>query len=105
MSRRHSPRAAATSTEPQRRLGNQTKPSMGDVCPEVARIAADAGITRPRAIRHLQDVYDRQMENAQTDWDFGGYVLTYLSRAGQVSRSVPADPMAERLAARLAGAR
>lgn len=44
MSRRHVARAPGrTSSEPQRRLGNQTTPSMADVCPE--RIAARLGIT------------------------------------------------------------
>ena len=98
VSRRHTARTPGhTSSEPQRRLGNQTTPSMADVCPEVRVIAEEAGITRPRAILHLQRQYERSMQNAQSDWDSGGPVLTYISRSGHVSRSVPADPMAERL--------
>jgi hypothetical protein len=64
------------------------------VRPEVAAICEEIGIYRPSKQVMLQRLYDKFMQNAQTDWDFGGYVLTFI-RGGEVSRSVPVDPMAE----------
>ena len=55
---------------------------MGGVCPEVSDICTELGFTTPSKQRLLQRLYDRCMENAQTDFDFGGYVLTYLRRSG-----------------------
>lgn len=90
-------------TEPQRRLGNQPKTSMGGVCPAVAEVAAIHGITRPRTLAHLERIYWQAIENGQTDWDFGGYVLTYLRKRGEVQRSVGVDiSVGERVARRLA---
>ena len=47
-------------------------------------------------------MYTRFIESAQTDYDFGGVVLTYLTRRG----SVPVDiHVGERVARRLVASR
>lgn len=110
MSRRRSPRDKTNGTLPDKSAGytnpNNTVESIGQACPDpVTAVYNDLralGVyVRPRDLRRL---YAYFMENAQTDWDFGGYVLTYLTRRGEISRSVPADPVGERVASRLAGA-
>lgn len=93
MSRRRPPRTE-DSTEPQPRLSNQPMPSMEDARPfadDVLSVAEVHGISRLRDLRFLQQLYDHFIESAQTDWDFGGYILTFLRTSGEVSRSVPVD--------------
>lgn len=81
------------------RVPVQTPPSMGGVCPEdeayIDRLwqeAKDAG--QPVSRRFIR----QKLANGQTDWDFGGHVLTYLTRQG----SRPVDrAVGERVARRL----
>ena len=105
MSRRHTPRDGHTSTEPldvdratNTAVRHRTAVPEDALAARQALKAAGLDMSLRNVTRlGLDRVYVRFMENAQSDWDFGGYVLTYLSRGGSVSRSVPADPMAERL--------
>ena len=62
--------------------------STGDLCPDelaVLQQVKDSG--KYISPSRLHAMYGRFIENAQTDYDFGGYVLTYLTRRG----SVPVD--------------
>ena len=80
---------------------DQTPPSMGRSCPEdeayidqLWQEAKDAG--QPVSRRFIR----QKLMNGQTDWDFGGHVLTYLTRQG----SRPVDrAVGERVVRRLAG--
>lgn len=76
---------------------------MADLCPaevEVLQQVRDSG--KYISPSRLHRMYERFIENAQSDWDFGGYVLTYLTPRG----SLPVDgQVGERVARRLAGAR
>ena len=90
MSRRRPPRSE-DSTEPRCQTELPRPEAWEEVRPEVATICEEIGIVRPSKQRWLQRKYDRFMESAQTDWDFGGYVLTFILKAGEVARSVPVD--------------
>lgn len=66
----------------------QTPPSMGESRPDedayVEQVWAEMKAAgTPVSRRHIR----QQLANAQADYDFGGIVLTYLSRR----RSVPVD--------------
>lgn len=76
--------------------------SMADLCPEEVAVLADIKAAgKYISPSRLHGMYVRFIENGQTDWDFGGYVLTYLTRHG----SRPVDgAVGERVARRLAGA-
>lgn len=80
-----------TSTDPQPPdWATNPKPSIGQPCPyhpDVMAVAQQMGITRERGVRHLQRLYDQMVANADADFDFGGHVLTYMTRRG----SVPVD--------------
>lgn len=95
----------ATQTEPQvSDWATKTIEASGEVCPEVEAVAREIGYVQPAKLRYLQRLYNRFIENGQTDWDFGAYVLSYLRKGGEVSRSVPVDgAVGERVARRLAG--
>ena len=106
MSRRR-PRAAGTHRmAPDQSHGTRvpasTPQTMGQPCPDVERVWTEcqaAGV--PVSRRYLRGLYSLYLENAQTDWDFGGWVLTYLTRSG----SRPVDgAVGERVASGLAGA-
>ena len=58
-----------------------------DIHPDVWAVALDLGLnTRARSVRKMQALYERLMEGAMADFDFGAVVLTYLTRNG--SRAV-----------------
>jgi len=59
-----------------------------EVCPDVLAVCEQLGWTKPGKRRWLQRVYDDVMSNADPDYDFGGHVLTYMTRCRQ---SRPAD--------------
>lgn len=96
MSRRRTPRQHRDEdrTLPRgTRAPASTPPSIGSACPDTdAAIeeiwAACVAAGTPTSRRRLRHLYSRYLENAQAEWDFGGYVLTYLSRRGE---SVPVD--------------
>lgn len=75
---------------------------MGQPCPyhpDVLAAAEQLGTTRPSTLRWLQSTYDRLVESACVDFDFGVVVLTYLDRRGQ---SRPVDvAVGERVTRRL----
>lgn len=81
------------------RVTSQTPPSMGQLCPEdetfVERLWQEAKAAgRPVSRRFIR----QRLIAGQTDWDFGGHVLTYLTRHG----SHPVDgTVGERVASRL----
>lgn len=86
----------------------QNPASMGrgasvELCPEdeafVERLWQEAKAAgRPVSRRFIR----QRLIAGQTDWDFGGYVLTYLTRHG----SRPVDgPVGERVASRLTSRR
>lgn len=62
------------------------------------REARDAGT--PVSRRFLRERLRREFARAEDHWD-GGAFLTFVRRGGEVTRSVPVDPMAEQIAARL----
>lgn len=85
---------------PMPRIG-QARPDGGEWHPDVLAVARDMGVTHPRTLAQLQALYDRAVANADADFDFGGHVLTRLTRGG----SKPVDnAVGERVASRLAGA-
>jgi hypothetical protein len=68
--------------------------------PDVAAVAAEFGITRPRTLRRLQWFYDARVAEADVAWDLGSEVLTYLGR--RHDGSIPVDrAVANRALARL----
>jgi len=94
---RAAPTTGHTSTEPRCRPGNQGQAS-GEVCPEVAALCDRLGLDRPSKRQWLQRLYEKYTGRRD---DFEGYVLTFVRHRGEVARSTPVDPMAERIAARL----
>ena len=87
------------------RVSVPTPPSIGSVRPDEAVIeqvwteAMAAGV--PVSRRWLRRRYVAHVANGQADWDFGGAVLTYLTRRGE-SRAVDAA-VGEQVAYRLTG--
>lgn len=77
----------------------QVGPSMGELCAdEIAVLEAVKASGRYISPGRLHAMYERFIEHAQSDWDFGGHVLTYLTRQG----SRPVDQaVGERVARRL----
>lgn len=108
MSRRRSPRDNTNRTAPDQSHGTRapdsTPQSIGSACPDddyIEQLWAEAQASgHPVSRRYIR----QRLASAQTDWDTGGPVLTYVTRRGEISRSVPADPIGERVASRLAGA-
>lgn len=77
------------STEPQSPTW-ATKPmnQTAEPCPyhpDVLAIARQLGITRPRALAHLQRLYDETAARADADFDFGAYVLAYADPTGETA--------------------
>ena len=60
--------------------------------------ARDAG--SPVSRRWLRERLRREFARAEDRWD-GGPVMTFVRCRGDVTRSVPVDPMAEQVASRL----
>ena len=68
-------------TNPRMAWDSHARPD--DIHPDVWAVALDLGLnTRARSVRKMQALYERLMEGAMADFDFGAVVLTYLTRHG-----------------------
>lgn len=100
MSRCGPPGRTATDRDASR---TQVGPSEVHLCPEEVEVLAQVRESGQYiSPSRLHAMYTRFIESAQTDYDFGGVVLTYLTRRG----SVPVDiHVGERVARRLVASR
>lgn len=74
------------STEPQSPIWAAKTKIPGDECalhPDVLAVARQLGVTRPRALRHLQRLYDIAAAEADAQFDFTRYVLAYADPTGE----------------------